>query len=548
MFKFQPATFRFLRGKLSTLGGLAFAISSITCLTGCPQAPVPTQLPAGANGVLYLSPDHTQVVHLGGPAGSTRTNFDAWINADLESIAWVSKWDAQKPWCSMVGPRIDVDWEELEAKGTARPKSRLACIGNDGRMLPSTELPAFFTHAQVDPSGKSVVLFNQESFSESKHLAYVGRMPGPATLFNPNLVAVVDLEQGQVRTQTVEGFGAKIEGLTFPSQRSGDNQVEVGGQMRRLAAFWGRNELILLDLNDAELSQVAVSVRSGGSMEAPLLRLVPSGGGVAEPLLLAAGQSRDIDQIRLRPREGKSGALDADYSIITTVARVQDLELIEIDQEPWILSATPAGLSMINLKSSRERLIDGMDSLRQVRTFQDKSGKTMVVGVSDFGNSVFTIDPAKALTSLGRKPTVHRVGHSLRRVLFLENNRVAILGNQEITVVDLESGKKTPLAGLEETDSVTYSGGDYLYLFAYDHRVQEVAHLSLVRVQLSTMLSESKPLKEQLSGGRGFVKLNGGQGLGIPQLREGNEEFGIGYIDVNSPSLGDFSTTWFSLD
>lgn len=505
-------------------------------------------MPAGANGVVYLSPDHTQVVHLGGASGATRTDFDGWINDELEAIAWVSKWGTNQPWCSMVGPRPDVDWEALKAEGTPKPKSRLACIGMDGSALPSVELPAFFNRAQVDPAGKSVVLFNKQDAEVSDDVAFVGRIPGPELFFNPQLVAVVDLAQGQARTASIEGFGNKIQGLEFPRQRAGDNQVEVGGVMRRLATFWARNELVLLDLNDPELSQVAVSVRSADDLEAPRLWLVPSGGGVQEPMIFVAGQNRDLDQIRLRSREGKPTALDADYSIISTIAQVRDLEMIEIDQEPWILSATPVGLSMINLKSSRETLIDGMSGLEEIRTYQDKSGKTMALGVPKTGDSVFTIEPAKALTSLGRKPTTHRVGHELRRVLSLDNNRVAILGNRELTVVDLESGKKAPLAGLLETDSVTYSGGDYLYFFSRHRETEELPRLSLARVQVSTMLPETQTLEENVAVEHGLVILNGGQGLAIPQFRVDNEDFGIGYIDVNSPALGDFKSTWFRLD
>lgn len=504
-------------------------------------------LPAGANGLVYISQDHTQVVHLGGATGSSRSDFGAWIDADLEAIQWVSKWGADKPWCSLVGPRVDLDWEALKAKGTARPNPRLACISLEGQALPSVELPSTFTRAQVDPSGKSVVFFNKPGEPSTDNLLFLGRRPGPGALFNPKLAAVVDLVEGKLRTLSVEGFGAQIEGIIFPTQVSGDNQIQVGGKTRRLAAFWARDELVLVDLDEPELSQVAVSVRASGDEKAPLARLIPSGGGVKEPLLLVAGQSRDIDQIRLRPRQGEPSRLDADYSIITTVAPARDLERVDIDQEPWLLSATSLGMSMINLKSSRETLIEGMGELRELRTYKDKSGKIMVLGIADSGNSISTIDPGKALTSLGRQPTVHRLGHSYERVLSLDNNRVAALGSRSLTVVDLESGKKTPLAGIDGTSSVSYSGGNYLYLFADTSESLE-RRLSLVRVQLDSMIPESQLLEGNINGSPDFVKLNGGKGLAVRLYRNDADDFGIGYIDANSASLADYTSTWFNME
>lgn len=496
--------------------------------------------------MLYISQDHTQVVHLGGATGSTRTDFDAWIDPDKEAIHWVSEWGPQKPWCSLVGPRPELDWEALKAEGTQKPSVRLACIGLDGVALPSVDLPTSFSHAQIDPSGKSVVFFNKTGHDEPAGLRFVGRAPTPGKLFNPKLAAVVDLAQGQVRTLSIEGFGARIQGLLFPTTVSGENEVLVGGKNRRLASFWGRGELVLVDLEDPQLSQIAVSARSTEGEEAPLLRLIPSSSGVKDPLLLAAGDFSDLDQIRLRPREGQPASLDADYSIFTTVGPARDLEVVKIDEAPWLLSATRFGLSMIDLKSSRETLIEGMGSLREIRTFVDGSGKTIVLGVPETGASVSTIDPAKALTSLGREPSKYNLGHSFERVLSLDNNRIAVLGKSNLTVLDLGTGKTTPLAGVDGTETVTYSGGDYLYLFS-DTYTSRGRQISLVRVQISTMLPEAQVLEDRIDGWRGFEKLNGGQGLAVRQYRNDSNDFGLGYIDVNSASLADFTTTWHSM-
>lgn len=547
MFKFSSLTRSLLRGKQRFICSSVLAISSITCLTGCPDALAPIALPAGANGLVYLSEDKTQVVHLGGATGSVRTNFDAWIDDARETVVWVSKWGADKPWCSMVAPRSDLDWEALKGEGTVKPSPRLACISLEGTALPSVDLPSPFTRAQIDPSGKSVVFFNLPNAERSENLLFMDRAPNPGTLFNPKLAAVVDLAEGKIRTLSVEGFGGRVEGIMFPTQVSGDNQIQVGGKTRRLASFWARDEIVLIDLNDPELSQIAVSVRADGEDQAPLARLIPAGAGVDEPLLLVAGDSRDIDQIRLRPRAGNPSMLDADYSILTTVAAARDMELVQIEQEPWLLSATQRGLSMINLKSSRETLIDGMSSLEEVRTYVDKSGKTMVLGIADSGDAIFNIDPAKALTSLGRQPITHRFGHSYNRVLLLENNRIAAVGSSSLTVLDLESGKKTPLAGIERSETVTYAGGNHLYLFS-DLEASQRYRLSLVRVALDTMIPESLPMEDNIDGKPRFVKINGGKGLAIPQFRHNSEDFGIGYIDANSASLADYATTWFNME
>lgn len=518
------------------------AVLGLSLLSGCPQPSAPTFLSRGSNGFVYTSPDYRDIIRDSAQPAPQREIYRDWVDIRIEAIQWVSNWGADKPWCSLVGPSRAVDWKELNAKGIQKPKPSLRCLDLQGKPSVKVELPHAFSHAALDPSGRSVILYSGLKGGGSD-LVKVGS-PAMATLFNPKLAAVVDLSSGALRSMVVEGFGASIQTLRFPEYPKKGSSISVDGKERRLAFFIAKDEMVLVDLNDPKLSQVAVTSRAGSNGDS-LIRAIPTQPGLEDPLLLVAGESRDLEQLRLRPREGRPEALTVDYSILTTRFRAQDLQSVDLDGTPWVLGAGSSGLSMINLKSSEERLLPDFGSIKEVRTYKDSKGKEMALAWGTNSTTVYTIDPRNALTSLGRRPKSYKLGEAPRSVVWVGERKIAAVGNSSITVIDLDSEKQTPLAGIESDGRVLYPGGDFIYLLVSDYSSNRRTS-ALARVNMNTSVAETQPLEGQLAGMGELSVVNGGESLLVRQYNPESDEFGVGVFSTTSTDLSQFQYKFFS--
>lgn len=527
----------------------ALTLFGLFALTGCEEPQTPSFVSAGSNGFVYLSPEPGEILRDGAESGITRKGHADWYNPELEELRWGSSWGADKPWCSLIGPNHLVNWKAQVAKGVQKPKPRLRCLNMRGEALASVELPQAFNQASIDPSGKSVVLFSNDERGTGSNLVMVGNPGGPEVFFNRKLAAVVDLDGARLRTLTLEGFGASVKSLRFPEYAGKKNSVLVDGKERRLALFLADKEAILIDLNDPQLSQVAVATQVRAGDQWPLIRVIPSTQVFPDPAVLIASLGPDIEQLRLRSREERPEALDLDYSILTTQSRYFDLQEVEIDNTPWLLGATDRGLGMVNLKSAEETILPDFGQIRRLDAYTDAGGRLKIAAWAPGQNAqLATIDPAMALTSLGRTPSILKLGQPIRRLLWVGPQKVAILGKNSLTLIDLGSGKQTPLGGLDSVKGMVYPSGDYLYL-VLESRKDTNNQDSLARINLNSMAAESYPLDAFVPGGGSesgaLHRINGGEGLLIRQYDSARNKMGVGYIRANAASLDEYQNSFF---
>lgn len=539
-----PRSLHSLRRIAQVSGGAALAMC---LLAGCSEPGAPVYLSSGSNGFVYVTPDYGDVVRDSAQPSAQRVVHRDWVDTETEAIVWASSWGLDKPWCSLVGPSRRVDWKELNAQGIQKPKPSLRCLDLQGQPSVKVELPHAFSHASLDPSGQSVILYSAPNGpsegSAASNLVRVGS-PAKATLFNPKLAAVVELSTGAIRSMVVEGFGAAIETIRFPEYPNEATSIEVDGKARRLAVFIAKDEMVLVDLNDPQLSQVAVTTRVGLNRE-PLIRAIPKQPGLDDPLLVVAGESWDLDQLRLRSRKDRPEALDVDYSILSTRFRAWDLQAVNLDGTPWLLAASTSGMSMVNLKSSEERLLPDFGSIKQIRTYKDAQGNQQALAWASGQSTIYTIDTHQALTSLGRRPKAYKLGEGLRNVVWVGERKVAAVGNSSITVIDLETEKQTPLAGIESDGRVLYPGGDYIYLLVSDYSSNRRAS-ALARVNMNTMVPETQTLEGRLAGAGAMAAINGGETILIRQYHPERDEFGVGVFATASADLTKYQYEFFN--
>lgn len=532
---------------------LALASTSVTALGGCAESEPLRPLSAGANGWVYASSQHQNLVlHSSKQGVATATFIENWLNKDTQEMRWVSQWGPDMPWCALVTANRYVNWDHADAG--AKPVPRLQCLSLTGELLPAVDLPLDYTHAKIDPSGRTVVLLHgrggnpsqEDSLYQSGVIPVGSAVPTQGQLFNKRLSTVVDLASGQARTLTIKGFGGAIEGLRFPSLPEGQSELEVEGKGRRLAVYLGEGELSLIDLNEAALSQVSVRLGEEHSDRALRLRAIAATASGGEAALLVNAKGKDIDYLRLKARSGNPDALDVDYSVLSARRKTLALEALEIEGERWLASANYLGLDLINPKTSSEISLDKVGAVDHLMRYQDSSGHEMLLVWKGGDSKVMTIDPTKALTSLGREPVVHKLGASLSKIVKLKGARIAVEQRNAVTILNLEDGSQTPLAGTGPESGLLYPGGDYLYtLIPYRDASGGGRGFGLARINLNTMVSESYfPENTYFSAGS-LLALEGGASIALRIYDAEEGLYGISLMKSDAASIQEMSATTF---
>lgn len=531
----------------------ALVSSALSALGGCAEPEPLRPLSEGANGWVYASSRHQNLVlHHSKGGVATGTFIDNWLDKDTQEIRWVSNWGADKPWCALVTANRYVNWGQ--GQEGAKPTPRLQCLSLSGERLPAVELPLAYNHAKIDPSGRSVVLLHglqgnhsrEDSSHDSGVIPVGSAVSAQGQLFNKRLSTVVDLASGQARTLTIKGFGGAIEGLRFPSLPKGQSELEVAGKGRRLAAYVGEGELSLIDLNEPALSQVSVRLGEERAKHRIHFRAIAASASGEKAALLVSGKGTEIDYLRLKEREGKAGALDVDYSILSTRRKALALEELELDGQRWLASANYLGLDLINPKTSAEILLDKVGSVDHLMGYQDSSGREMLMAWKQGDSKVMTIDPARAMTSLGREPVVHKLGGSISQVLKLKGPRIAVELRDAVTILNLEDASQTPLAGTGRESGLLYPGGDYLYaLVPHVNSYGGERGYGLARINLNTMVSESYFPEDAYFSSGSLLALEGGAAIGVRIYDAEEGLYGISLLRSDAASIQEMSTTTF---
>jgi hypothetical protein len=222
----------------------------------------------------------------------------------------------------------------------------------------------FFDGAAFAPDGRFLVLYH-------------GAGSGSGSLYNPNEIALVDLDTGpgagNPLVLSVQLGGRAIEDVRFvPS-------LEVDGQERRLVAFLARGLVKLVDLLEPQAGTVSVKLAPENDTSSILAQQILARPGDAErdPMLFVrASGTNDIYAVSLIPREDGQPGLWATLNMFDG-GSPRDMALVEDGGRPLLVVASQNKAVVIDVDTAdsfsltldgaaHKALLRGVDGAREV--------------------------------------------------------------------------------------------------------------------------------------------------------------------------------------
>ncbi|MFY0531889.1 hypothetical protein [Nannocystis pusilla] len=248
------------------------------------------------DGLVWVDPARDEVVFVLPKAESVTTRRAA-VGDEHTVVAWSA---ATRDQNSVLALTIPASAKEEDID------EQLYRFPADGKGDPVVyDVQAPFTAAALSPDHRRAILyFGGDGSSEQLH--------------NANQIAIVDLEGKGVENVTLNGFGGTLKSVEFPGQIVEGEQtpILIGGVAHDIAAFLADSEVVLMDLDDPALDQVAVPLGSdiGFSPRTTLLR--PGNGLFADPaLFVLSAQGSEVGMLTLID-EGDGSGFTAQISLI----------------------------------------------------------------------------------------------------------------------------------------------------------------------------------------------------------------------------------------
>jgi hypothetical protein len=298
------------------------------------------------------------------------------------------------------------------------------------------EVAAPFTSVAQTPDHRRAVL-------------YFGAGESSEVLANANQVAILDLAGDGTRDFTLNGFGDTVARVEFPAQRAEGEPagVVVDGVPRDLAAFVAGSELVLVDMDDPELDQVAIPFPVTFSGSTALTYLRPGNDLYQNPVLFVRGAA-EVAKLDLVGEPG-GGGFTAQVGLLPGGAAT-DMVHFDGATAPYLITADPASSDLdftdirtlggfsIDLAAPAERLF--------LRDHQGSGGPVrQVVAWSQGGTSIATLELGDIDNALGREPRYLSVPAGIGGLVQLDNDRLLIGAGLKLYVIDLATEQVTPL-------------------------------------------------------------------------------------------------------
>lgn len=306
----------------------------------------------------------------------------------------------------------------------------------DGADAVEYEVAAPFTSVAQTPDHRRAVL-------------YFGSGDSTEVLANANQVALLDLAGDGARAFTLNGFGDTVARVEFPAQRVEGQPagVVVDGAARDLAAFIAGSELVLVDMDDPALDQVAIPFPVTFDGHSDLTYLRPGNDLYANPVLFVRGAA-EVAKLDLVGEPG-GGGFTAQVGLLPGGAAT-DMVHFDGAEVPYLITADPASSELdftdirtlggfsIGLSAAAQRLF--------LRDQQGPGGPTrQVVAWAPSGTAIATLDLGDIDDALGREPRYLSVPAGIGGLVRLDNDRLLIGAGLKLYVIDLATEQVTPL-------------------------------------------------------------------------------------------------------
>lgn len=382
--------------------------------------------------LVWVDPARDEVVFVLPKGDSVTTRRVEIGDGDETVVAWSAATRDRKSVLALTIPASakeeDVD-EQLH---------RLAA---DGKGKPVTyDVQAPFTSVALSPDHRRAVLyFGGDGSSEQLH--------------NANQIAIVDLGGKGVENVTLNGFGGTLKSVEFPGQivEGEEAPVVIGGVAHDIAAFLADSEVVLMDLDDPALDQVAIPLGAdiGFAPKTTLLR--PGNDLFPDPaLFVLSAQGSEVGMLTL-VAEGDGTGFTAQISLIPVGQASSDFIYYDSASVPYLITVdnqtgalvftdirTQGGFS-VPLGNAAQKLF-----LRDI----DDGGvlAKQAVAWAPGGTQLSTLDLGGIEDSLGRKPKHLKIETGIDQLVVLDNDRVLIGSGNKLYVVAFPEEQVTPLS------------------------------------------------------------------------------------------------------
>ncbi len=307
------------------------------------------------------------------------------------------------------------------------------------------DVRAPFTTAALSPDLRRAILyFGSDATGEQLH--------------NANQIAIVDLAGEGVQNITLNGFGGVLRAIQFPGQltEGEPTPILIGGQQYDVAAFLAASEIVLMNMDDPALDQVAIPLGSdiGFTPDRTLLR--PGNPLFTDPALFVLPDlGPEVGMLTLLPEPDDAG-FTAQISLISVGQSATDFVFHDAGDIPYLITvdASAGALVFTDIRTQGGFTVP-LGAPAQRLLLRDGDGGRQVVAWAAAGTQISTLELAGIADSLGRKPRSLKIETGIDSLVQLDNDRVLIGSGINLYVVDFRSEQVTPLSAQSPYDAAS---------------------------------------------------------------------------------------------
>lgn len=393
---------------------------------------------ATRDGLVYVDRAHDEAIFVL-PDGVDLTVRRAPLGDDRSRAAWAR---ATRDGASLLALTVPESAKEEDVD------EQLVRFAADGAGEPVTyDVRAPFTSIALSPDHRRAVLF-------------FGEDGGTEPLHNANQVSIVDLAGAGVQNVTLNGFGGALRGVEFPGQivEGEPAPIVIGGAPHDVVAFLAPSELVLMDMDDPALDQVAVPLGQDVGFAPARTLLRPGNPLFVDPALFVQPTlGAEVGMLTLLA-EGDGSGFTAQISLIPVGQSVTDLVFHDSATVPYLITVDQAAGELvftdIRTQSGFAVELGGTGQRVFLRDASDGGGAThrQAVVWANGGETLATLDLDGIEDSLGRKPKHLKIETGVDSLVRLDNDRALIGSGTRLYVVDFSNEQVTPLSSQSPYD------------------------------------------------------------------------------------------------
>ncbi len=308
----------------------------------------------------------------------------------------------------------------------------------------------------ADGDGEPVVYDVRAPFSaislspdHRRAVLYFGEDTSAEQLNNANQVALVDLTGTATQNVTLNGFGGALRAVEFPGQRiEGEPApITIGGVSHDIVAFLATSEVVLLDMDDPALDQVAIPLGMDIGFAPSTTLLRPGNPLFVDPVLFVRSSAgAEVGMLTLLPEPEGTG-FTAQISLLSVGESVGDFVYHDSETVPYLITTDPSAADLVftDIRTQGGFAVELTDAASRLFLRDAEDGRE-VVAWTPGGTRISTLGLAGIEDSLGRKPRQLNIETGIDALVQLDNDRVLVGSGTRLYVVDFPAEQVTPLS------------------------------------------------------------------------------------------------------